>query len=81
MFDRYTRSLVYQRAKGTNQKQAFGTERDVNEVGWERLMHSAALLELPHTKDGDFDPNMFADEVAPDFIAVDGFEGGPGASP
>lgn len=44
-------------------------------------MHSAALLELPHTKDGDFDPNMFADEVAPDFIAVDGFEGGPGASP
>lgn len=46
-FDRDTRSLVYERAKGTNQEQAFGTERDVNEVGYEYLVHSTAPLEPP----------------------------------
>jgi len=46
-FDRDTRSLIYERAKGTNQEQAFGTERDVNEVGYEYLMHSTAPLEPP----------------------------------
>lgn len=44
-FDRDTRSIIYERAKGTNQEQAFGTERDVNEVGYEYLMHSTAPLE------------------------------------
>ncbi len=46
-FDRDTRSLIYERAKGTNQEQAFGTERDVNEVGYEYLVHSTAPLEPP----------------------------------
>jgi glutamate synthase domain-containing protein 2 len=46
-FDRDTRSLVYERAKGTNQEQAFGTERDVNEVGYEYLVHSTAPREAP----------------------------------
>ena len=46
-FDRDTRSLIYERAKGTNQEQAFGTERDVNQVGYEYLVHSTAPLEPP----------------------------------
>ena len=46
-FDRDTRSLIYERAKGTNEEQAFGTERDVNEVGYEYLVHSTAPLEPP----------------------------------
>lgn len=46
-YDRDTRSLIYERAKGTNQEQAFGTERDVNAVGYEYLVHSTAPLEPP----------------------------------
>lgn len=46
-YDRDTRSIIYERAKGTNQEQAFGTERDVNEVGYEYLVHSTAPLEPP----------------------------------
>ncbi|GAA5226665.1 FMN-binding glutamate synthase family protein [Paeniglutamicibacter antarcticus] len=41
-FDRDTRSLVYSRAKGADSHKAFGTERDVNEVGYEFLLHSTA---------------------------------------
>ena len=32
-FDRDTRSIIYERAKGTLQEQPFGTERDVYEIG------------------------------------------------
>lgn len=39
-FDRDTRTLIYERAKGTHEEQPFGTERDVNEVGYEYLVHS-----------------------------------------
>lgn len=46
-YDRDTRSLIYERAKGTNEEQAFGTERDVNAVGYEYLVHSTAPLEPP----------------------------------
>lgn len=46
-YDRDTRSLIYERAKGTNQEQAFGTELDVNAVGYEYLVHSTAPLEPP----------------------------------
>lgn len=46
-YDRDTRSLIYERAKGTNQEKAFGTERDVNAVGYEYLVHSTAPLEPP----------------------------------
>ncbi|RAX49353.1 FMN-binding glutamate synthase family protein [Arthrobacter sp. AQ5-05] len=41
-FDRDTRSLVYARAKGADSHKAFGTERDVNVVGYEFLLHSTA---------------------------------------
>jgi glutamate synthase domain-containing protein 2 len=46
-FDRDTRSAIYQRAKGTHGDQAFGTERDVNEVGYEYVVHSTAPLPPP----------------------------------
>jgi glutamate synthase domain-containing protein 2 len=40
-YDRDTRTLIYERAKGIAGEQAFGTERDVNEVGYEYLLHSS----------------------------------------
>ena len=39
-FDRDTRTSIYQRAKGIKDEQPFGTERDVNEPGYEYLVHS-----------------------------------------
>jgi hypothetical protein len=41
-FDRDTRSVIYERAKGIHGALAFGTEREVNEVGYEWVLHSAA---------------------------------------
>lgn len=41
-FDRDTRSLIYARAKGADSHKAFGTEREVNAVGYEYLLHSTA---------------------------------------
>jgi glutamate synthase domain-containing protein 2 len=46
-FDRDTRSVVYERAKGIHGEKAFGTEREVNEVGYEWVLHSSAPLEPP----------------------------------
>ncbi|WP_338749647.1 FMN-binding glutamate synthase family protein [Janibacter alittae] len=46
-FDRDTRSIIYQRAKGIHSEQAFGTERDVSRPGYEYLVHSTAPLEAP----------------------------------
>ncbi|NHA69768.1 FMN-binding glutamate synthase family protein [Phycicoccus flavus] len=46
-FDRNTRSVVYERAKGIHGEKSFGTERDVNEVGYEYLVHSVAPVEPP----------------------------------
>ncbi|MFN8102497.1 MAG: FMN-binding glutamate synthase family protein [Mycobacterium sp.] len=39
-FDRETRDMVYERAKGTKSDEPFGTERDVTAVGYEFLRHS-----------------------------------------
>ncbi len=50
-FDRETRDLVYDRAKGTKGDEPFGTERDVNAIGYEFLRHSLRA--------------RFADELAP----------------
>ncbi len=50
-FDRETRDLVYERAKGTKGDEPFGTERDVNAVGYEFLRHSLRA--------------RFADDLAP----------------
>ena len=38
-FDRDTRTVIYERAKGIHGEQAFGTERDVDEPGYECLLH------------------------------------------
>jgi glutamate synthase domain-containing protein 2 len=49
-FDRDVRSVIYERAKGIHGEKAFGTEQDVNEVGYEFLLHStypARQLETP----------------------------------
>jgi glutamate synthase domain-containing protein 2 len=39
-FDRETRDMVYERAKGTKGDEPFGTERDVTALGYEFLRHS-----------------------------------------
>lgn len=39
-FDRETRDLVYERAKGTKGDEPFGTQRDVGAIGYEFLRHS-----------------------------------------
>lgn len=39
-FDRETRDMVYERSKGTKGDEPFGTERDVNALGYEFLRHS-----------------------------------------
>jgi hypothetical protein len=44
-YDRDTRSVVYQRAKGMHGEQAFGAERDVEQSGYELEVHSAAPRE------------------------------------
>lgn len=46
-FSRDVRSLVYARAKGENSHKAFGTERDVNQMGYEYLIHSTAPVAAP----------------------------------
>jgi glutamate synthase domain-containing protein 2 len=48
-YDRDVRSVIYERAKGIHGEQAFGTERDVNEVGYEFLLHSACPAPQPDT--------------------------------
>nr|WP_042390550.1 FMN-binding glutamate synthase family protein [Streptacidiphilus melanogenes] len=46
-FDRDTRSIVYERAKGTDAEEPFGTELDLYEVGREFLVPSMAPVALP----------------------------------
>ncbi|SOD72187.1 glutamate synthase domain-containing protein 2 [Jatrophihabitans sp. GAS493] len=46
-YDRDTRTVIYERAKGIHGEQAFGTEREVNEVGYEWVLHSSAPKEPP----------------------------------
>jgi glutamate synthase domain-containing protein 2 len=46
-FSRDTRSIIYERAKGTLQEQPFGTELEVNQVGQEWLVHSTAPVPQP----------------------------------
>ncbi|NMM83500.1 FMN-binding glutamate synthase family protein [Rhodococcus sp. SRB_17] len=48
-FDRETRDLVYERAKGTLAEEPFGTERDVNAVGYEFMIHSLRAHTAPDT--------------------------------
>ncbi|AUG81510.1 FMN-binding glutamate synthase family protein [Kitasatospora sp. MMS16-BH015] len=46
-FDRDTRTIVYQRAKGTDAEEPFGTELDVYETGREFLVPSMAPVAVP----------------------------------
>ena len=46
-FDRDTRDLVYERAKGTLAEEPFGTERDVHAVGYEFMAHSLRARMAP----------------------------------
>lgn len=65
-FDRDTRTVVYERAKGLSSKKSFGTERKINAPGYEyvRLLKYGADLYWQlgsgyfgaRTEDGDFDP-------------------------
>ncbi|MGO3327274.1 FMN-binding glutamate synthase family protein [Gordonia sp. (in: high G+C Gram-positive bacteria)] len=41
-FDRNTRSTIYERAKDIKDVDPFGTQRDVNEIGYEFVRHSIA---------------------------------------
>ncbi|MCB1335945.1 MAG: FMN-binding glutamate synthase family protein [Maritimibacter sp.] len=50
-FSREVRSLVYQRAKGVEDKRPFGTRRRVYDAGYEWLTHSAVPV---HIDDPDF---------------------------
>jgi glutamate synthase domain-containing protein 2 len=44
-YDRDTRTVIYERAKGIHGEQAFGTERDLAEPGYEWLLHTNAALD------------------------------------
>ena len=46
-FSREFRSVVYQWAKGTLDTRAFGTERDVNRIGYEWMHHTLAPKPIP----------------------------------
>ncbi|MCW2779850.1 MAG: gltA [Marmoricola sp.] len=46
-FDRNTRSSIYEQAKGINEEHPFGTERDVDEPGYEYLVHSTVPVDVP----------------------------------
>ncbi len=46
-YDRDTRTSIYERAKGIKDEQAYGTERDVVEPGYEWLLHSIHSFDPP----------------------------------
>ncbi|MEU0061673.1 FMN-binding glutamate synthase family protein, partial [Streptomyces sp. NPDC006334] len=48
-FDRDVRTIVYERAKGTDAEQPYGTERDVYQPGYEFLVPSMAPCPVPKT--------------------------------
>jgi glutamate synthase domain-containing protein 2 len=46
-FDRDTRTSIYERAKGVKDEQAYGTERDISEPGYEWLLQSIHSFDPP----------------------------------
>jgi glutamate synthase domain-containing protein 2 len=46
-YDRDVRTIIYERAKGIHGELSFGTERDIEEVGYEYLVHSIAPIPEP----------------------------------
>ena len=55
-FDRETRDMVYERAAGTKGDEPFGTERDVNAIGYEFLRHSLRARFADDTGEGGISP-------------------------
>ncbi len=49
-FSREFRSVVYQRAKGELDTRAFGTQRDVNRIGYEWMIHSLVPRPMPNAE-------------------------------
>ncbi|WP_171235063.1 FMN-binding glutamate synthase family protein [Ruegeria sp. HKCCA6837] len=49
-FNRITRSLVYARAKGQQDTQAFGTQYDITQVGYHRTNHSLVPKEVEESE-------------------------------
>jgi len=47
-FSREFRSVIYQRAKGAPDTVPFGTQRDVERIGYEWMAHSLAPRQVPH---------------------------------
>ncbi|WP_170525836.1 FMN-binding glutamate synthase family protein [Ruegeria arenilitoris] len=50
-FNRIIRALVYSRAKGQVDTQAFGTQYDITEVGYQRANHSLAPKDVPESEE------------------------------
>ncbi|MGJ9413888.1 FMN-binding glutamate synthase family protein [Aeromicrobium sp. CF4.19] len=48
-YDREVRDLVYDRAKGNHGEEPFGTQRDVNAIGYEFVAHSLRARPKPDT--------------------------------
>jgi len=46
-YDRDTRTAIYERAKGVKDEQAYGTERDIAQPGYEWLLHSTHSFDPP----------------------------------
>jgi glutamate synthase domain-containing protein 2 len=46
-FERHVRTAIYEQAKGQKEEKAYGTDHDVNEVGYEWLLHTAAAVDPP----------------------------------
>lgn len=46
-YDRDRRSIIYERAKGVHSEQAFGTERDIDAIGYEYFTQSMAPVPVP----------------------------------
>lgn len=51
-FDRDVRNIVYERAKGTDAEQPYGTEQDVYQPGYEYLVPSMAPARCPTPRRG-----------------------------
>ena len=49
-FSREFRSVIYQRAKGARDTVPFGTQRDVERVGYEWMTHSLTPLSVPEVE-------------------------------
>jgi hypothetical protein len=59
-YDSDTRTSIYERAKGLKDEQAYGTERDVAEPGYEWLLQSIHSIDPPKPRPGRSSPSKRA---------------------